>query len=101
METIIIDIKDLYTQLKQKSIEKHDVYSKIDFVIRIREGIKAPHAEIILNLFWYHLFLENKELYDKIGEVETEAELRVLFKGKIQSACVLGERLVNVCSDLF
>lgn len=97
-----IAVRKLYQELKLRAEARKSKYSKLDFVLKVSEGIKIPHAKNILELYWYFVYQTDRPFYDRLKSVEDEGAMRqTVFGGKIQTAYVLGERHINVCSDMF
>ncbi len=97
----VANIKELYTKLKIKAQSRAESYSMIDILVRLRYGIKSPHARNILSLYWWHLFLNDKPKYEGLKLASDEAAMRQLFGDSIMTTHVAGERAITVCSDMF
>lgn len=93
----VVGVKELYNKLKKRS----STFSAIGLMVRTCEGIRALHSLNIMTLFWYHLFLTDRTLYDRLKTTDDESSLRQMLSGRVQTTYVLGDKTITVCSDMF
>ena len=103
MADVVIGIPKLYGDLKLRAEARiaASQYSMQDTIVRLREGIKNPHAGIVMCLYWWHLFLSDRPLYERLKAASDEGCMRQILGGKVMSAYVQGEKTITICSDLF
>lgn len=93
-------VREFYTMLNQKAQARSAHFSLPDLIIRLRDGIRAPHALNVVTLFWYHLFLTDRQLYDRLKACDGEIGMRMTLCGKVQTAYYRGEKTIAICSEL-
>ena len=67
----------------------------------MRQGLNSPHSEIILRLYWWHIFLTERPLYERLKSAADEADMRQILGGKVMTEYVQGQKMITICSDMF
>ncbi len=96
-----IGVRDLYTSLKARAEDKNESYSMTGLIVRLREGIKAPHARNVLSLYWWHLFLTYRPMYTRLKTATDEHSMRQMVGGLVETAYMQGEKGISVTSETF
>lgn len=101
MADIVIIPPKLYEDLKVKARTRKANYSMQDTIVRLRHGIKKIHASNIFALYWWHIFVTDRSLYDRLKSVGDEETTRQIFGGRAMPTYVQGEKTITICSDMF
>lgn len=97
----VIGVKELYNSLKKRAARITSPTWDIDLMVRTREGIASPHSLNIITLFWYHIYLTDRAMYDRLKSTSDETTMRQMLCGRVQTAYIMGEKTINTTSDLY
>lgn len=96
--------KDLKERREYNIVEEalaDDTSGICELLLRLNNGITEQHSKNILNLYFYHLYLTDKEKYEAIKNSAKEETVRQVFDGKVITTYSRAEKIVSMYSDLF
>lgn len=100
-EQEVVNTAEFFELLQCRAAEISAKHSPIEVLTRTREGLRKPHGQNILTLFWWYLYTTDIPLYKRLRSTVDEAEIRQILGGKVMTSFVQGEKTIAVCSDLF
>lgn len=96
-----VNIKVFYNTLKDMISSKVSRFNELDFLVRVRHGIKPLHSSNVLLLYFYHLYLTEPEVYEKLKTANNEASMKNILGNKIMTTYQGGQKSTCICSDMF
>src|SRR6185437_8142189 len=94
-----VPIDSFYEMLE--GLAKAIPFRELDFIVRLRYGIKAKHSDNILYLYFYHLYKTGDDLYKILEGCRSEKEIKEALSNKAKSNCSGAIKSTCIYLDLF
>lgn len=89
-------VKSYVSYLSKRNCQK----SMDSILIRLQDGLREHHAEVVLDLLFFHIREVNKPLYERLKTCKDETEMRAALGSKVLTWFEAGKKGVIICSDL-